>query len=176
MKRIMIIGVSPGVGKSTLARNLGRKLDLSVHYLDCYFWEPGWKEASEADFRSRQKQIVKNQRWIIDGNYSSTMDERLPYADTIIYIELPRWFAMYQVLKRWITHLGKARADRAEGCKETMDWGFLHFIWTTYKKRKKKFRLMLKELEKEKKVVILTSQKDINEFLVNVDKCKVSPI
>jgi adenylate kinase family enzyme len=172
MKRVMVIGVSAGVGKSTLARNLGEKLGLPVHYLDCSYWNPGWTEADEAQFRERQKKIVANEKWVIDGNYSSTLDERLPYADTIIYIELPRWFAIYQVLKRWLTHLGKERADRAEGCDEQMDWDFLHFIWTTYKGRKKKFRQMLRELEQEKNVVILHSRKEINKFLETINETK----
>ncbi|OZM57977.1 topology modulation protein [Lottiidibacillus patelloidae] len=165
MERIMVIGVSAGVGKSTLTRNLGKKLNIPVYYLDCHYWNPGWKEASEDQFRERQKKIVANEKWVIDGNYSSTMNERLPYADTIIYIELPRWFAIYQVLKRWLTHLGKEREDRAEGCTEQMEWGFLHFIWTTYKGRKKKFRKMLKDLKSEKRVIILNSRKEIDKFL-----------
>lgn len=34
MKRIMVIGVSAGVGKTTFARALGEALQIQVHHLD----------------------------------------------------------------------------------------------------------------------------------------------
>lgn len=34
MKKIMVIGVSAGVGKSTFARKLSKKLQIDVHHLD----------------------------------------------------------------------------------------------------------------------------------------------
>ena len=43
MNRVVIIG-SPGAGKSTLARDLGRILQINVVHLDRVFWEPGWKK------------------------------------------------------------------------------------------------------------------------------------
>jgi adenylate kinase family enzyme len=50
MKRIMIIGISPGVGKSTFARRLGELLQVEVYHLDAYFWKPNWVEASLEEF------------------------------------------------------------------------------------------------------------------------------
>lgn len=40
MKKIMIVG-SGGAGKSTLAKQLGEKLDIPVYHLDAIFWQPG---------------------------------------------------------------------------------------------------------------------------------------
>ena len=43
MQRIVIIG-SGGAGKSTLAQQLGARLDLPVIHLDALYWQPGWVE------------------------------------------------------------------------------------------------------------------------------------
>ena len=43
LKRIAIIG-SPGVGKSTFARQLGDITGIEVFHLDRLFWKPGWVE------------------------------------------------------------------------------------------------------------------------------------
>jgi adenylate kinase family enzyme len=172
MNKILVIGVSAGVGKSTFSRKLGEKLKLAVYHLDCYFWNPGWKEASEEEFRARQIELVQHDRWIIEGNYRTTLDIRMPHADTIIYIELPRIVAMYRVLKRWRMYLGKDRPDRAAGCKEQMEWSFLKFIWTTYRARKKNFNKMLDQLKSEKNVIKLKSQSEIDEFLMKLNITK----
>ena len=55
MQRIMVIGVSAGVGKSRFARRLGEATDLPVHHLDAYFWKPGWIEAEEKEFQTCSK-------------------------------------------------------------------------------------------------------------------------
>lgn len=46
MKKIMVIGVSAGVGKSTFARKLSKKLQIDVHHLDTLYWLPNWKEST----------------------------------------------------------------------------------------------------------------------------------
>lgn len=59
MKRVLVMGVSPGVGKSTFAKKLGKKLDLEVHHLDSLYWQPGWAERDNDSFRELQEHIVK---------------------------------------------------------------------------------------------------------------------
>ncbi len=49
MKRVMVVGPS-GVGKSTLARGLGKVLNLPVVHLDKLYWRPGWVEPPEEEF------------------------------------------------------------------------------------------------------------------------------
>lgn len=87
MKRIMIVGVSPGVGKSTFARKLGKLLQKPVYHLDALFWKPNWIQASLEEFTEAQQRIVTEEEWIIEGNYNNTFDIRTAYADTIIYLQ-----------------------------------------------------------------------------------------
>ncbi|WP_347549733.1 topology modulation protein [Pseudalkalibacillus hwajinpoensis] len=171
MKRIMVMGVSAGAGKSTFAQKLGEILQIDVHHLDALFWKPGWKEASLEEFRSSQNEIVTSPQWIIEGNYSNSYDIRADHADTIIYIELPRMICIYRVLKRWITHIGQTRQDMGEGCKEKMDLAFLKFIWTTYHPRKEKMKSRFEQFQQngsEKSIIILRNKSEIADFLHNL--------
>ncbi|MYL51382.1 topology modulation protein [Halobacillus litoralis] len=168
MNRIMVLGVSAGVGKSTFAKKLGEKLDIDVYHLDRFYWEPGWQEATLEDFSARQRAVVDKDQWIMEGNYRNTYEIRAEKADTIIYLELPLTTCFFRVLKRWWTHRGSTRPDLGEGCSERMEADFLKFIITTYRKRKKNMQerlLSFQEIGREKRVIQLRSKEDIQEFL-----------
>ena len=91
MNRIAIIGL-PGSGKSTFANKLGNKLGRSVTHLDKEFWTSQWEKryATLEDWKNFQQTLVKNDQWIIDGNYSSGIDIRLARADTVIFFDFPK--------------------------------------------------------------------------------------
>jgi adenylate kinase family enzyme len=165
MNRIMVIGVSAGAGKSTFARRLGERTGIEVTHLDRLFWKPGWVEASIEEFSEAQRQVVQNDEWIIEGNYTGTFDIREPHADTVIYLELPLRTCLYRVLKRRIQYHGKTRNDIGEGCPEKMDRAFLKFILTTYGPRKKKMvERMRNYVEEGKTVHYLRTKKEIADF------------
>ena len=66
---------------------LGEKLSLPVHHLDQLYWKPEWVESNKNEFVNKQTVLIKGERWIIDGNYSSTLEPRLAKADTVILRE-----------------------------------------------------------------------------------------
>ncbi|MGJ9384479.1 topology modulation protein [Salipaludibacillus sp. CF4.18] len=168
MNRIMVMGVSAGVGKSMFARKLAQSLNIQVYHLDTIYWKPNWIEASLEEFSARQQEIVLLDSWIMEGNYNSTYSIRIAKADTIIYLELPLIICLYRVFKRWLTNIGKTRPDMGEGCKEKLDYQFLKFICTTYYPRKKMMKSKLqafKEIDSENRVITLKSKKDIQSYL-----------
>lgn len=166
MKKIMVIGVGAGVGKSTFARRLGELTEIEVTHLDRLFWRPGWVEAPLEEFREAQQQVVEKENWIIEGNYTGTIAIREPLADTIIYLELPLHVCLYRVLKRRVQYHGKTRDDIGEGCEEKIDWAFMKFILTTYHPRKKKMKERMQLYANEGKTVYyLKTSKQIEGFL-----------
>jgi len=128
MKRILVIGCS-GAGKTTLAKELGERLALPVHHLDRLWWRPGWVEGSCEAFDAKLAEILKTDRWVIDGNYNRTLPERLNYADTVIVLDYSRTLCMYRTLKRILRFYGSARPDMADGCPERFDGQFLRYVW-----------------------------------------------
>ena len=95
MKKIILIG-SGGSGKSTLARQLGNKLNIKVHNLDALFWKPNWEGVPREEQITVQNNLIKDEKWIIDGNYGGTMGIRLNAADTIIFLDIHRTICVYR--------------------------------------------------------------------------------
>lgn len=170
MRKIMVMGVSAGAGKSTFARQLGDVLQIGVYHLDTLFWKPGWVQAEDEEFAAGQRKIVHNQeQWIIEGNYTGTYDIRAEAADTVIYLELPIYICLYRVVKRWLKYRGKTRPDLGEGCPDKLDWEFIRFICTTYYPRKKKMKERLRLFQVQgNEVYFLKRRKEIQDFLAGI--------
>ncbi len=126
MQRVAVIG-SSGAGKSTFARALAARTGLPLHALDRYYWKPGWVEPTTEEWRETNRRLVAEPRWILDGNYGGTMDIRLPAADTVIIIGLPRTRCLLAATTRTIKNRGTS--SQAEGCPERMTWEFARYIW-----------------------------------------------
>ncbi len=164
MKRIMIIGCG-GSGKSTLAVRLGESLSLPAYHLDRLYWQPGWKGLPRDEWRAVQEELCVQPAWILDGNYTSTMDVRFASADTIIFLDLPTLSCLHGAIRRFLLFRGRSRPDMAEGCPEKLDWQFLKWIWRYRRDRRPKVVARLRELEKSKHVVILSSRRAIRRYL-----------
>lgn len=173
MKRILVIG-SSGAGKSTFARNLGEKTGLKVIHLDKLYWKPNWVETIDKDEWKRVVQkTLGGDAWIIDGNYSGTMEMRLEKCDTVIFLDLPRAVCVYRILKRVALSYGKTRVDMAEGCPEQFDWEFIKWVWNYPTRTKPEVEALLTRFGGEKKIIRLKSKKEVENFLLNCSAASV---
>lgn len=129
MQRVLVIG-SPGAGKSTLARALAARTGLPLHNLDRMHWLPGWIERDRAEGLEELRGVLAQERWIIDGNYGSSLPERLTRADTVVCLDYPTHLCLARVFKRWWQYRGRTRPDMTEGCPENLNLEFLHYVLT----------------------------------------------
>ena len=106
MERVLVIG-SPGAGKTTLALARGEKLGLPVTHLDVLHWRDGWVEAPREEFDALLAEALARPRWIIDGNYSRTVEVRIRACDTAIFLDYPEALCMAGVAAR----VGQVRPD-----------------------------------------------------------------
>ncbi|MBX0355479.1 DNA topology modulation protein [Bacillus toyonensis] len=169
MKKIILIG-SGGSGKSTLAKQLGNKLNIKVHHLDALFWKANWEGVPREEQRKVQKNLIKEEEWIIDGNYGGTMDLRLNAADTIIFLDIHRTICVYRAFKRIVQYRNKTRPDMGAGCEERLDLQFFKWIWEYPNKKKSALLKRLDQLSKGKEVIILKSPNEVKRFLKKYDK------
>ena len=88
MKKILVIGC-PGSGKSTFARRLRDRTGLALYPLDLLWHRPDKTTVSEAEFDAALVEILRKDRWIIDGNFSRTLERRLAECDTVFLFDLP---------------------------------------------------------------------------------------
>lgn len=163
MKKVIVIG-SGGAGKSTFSRRLGEKLGLPVIHLDQLYWRPNWVEPPKEEWAETVRGILRNESWIIDGNYGGTRDMRLQACDTVIFLDLPRYVCLYRVLKRAIQYRGKTRPDMAAGCNERIDLEFSWWVWNYPNSTGRKLLAELFEYT-EKNIVVLRSTREIETFL-----------
>ena len=166
MERIVIIGC-PGSGKSTLARELGEKLNLTVVHLDRLWWTKDWKHITREEFDERLETALNLDSWIIDGNYSRTMDARLARCDTIIWLDYSRAACLWGLVQRIGTNRKKSRADMPEGCPERVDWEFVKVIWN-YNKNNRVLNETRIAKSRHAKAIVLKNRKEARNFLAGL--------
>ena len=127
VQRVLVIGPC-GSGKSTLSRELGDRLSLPVCHMDQLGWLPGWVETDKDELREKLEAIVATNRWLIEGNYGSTLHLRLPRADAIVYLDFPIGLCLWRLLRRTLSHRGTTRPDMTEGCHERFDFEFFRYV------------------------------------------------
>jgi adenylate kinase family enzyme len=165
MKKILIIG-SGGSGKSTLAARLGEITGIDVFHLDGLYWRPGWVEPDKAAWAETVAALLKKDSWIIDGNYSGTLEMRLAAADTAIFLDLPRTVCVRRIIKRAIRYRGTNRPDMAVGCNERLDLKFLAWIWNYRNRTRPKVESLLEKFQDKLTVVRLRTTKEVENFRI----------
>ncbi|MBO4278741.1 MAG: hypothetical protein J5891_02910 [Spirochaetales bacterium] len=106
MKRIIVIGC-PGAGKSTFARKLRDKTGLPLYYLDMLFHRPDRTTVACEEFDQKLQEILKTDRWIIDGNYQRTLPTRFEACTDVFLLDFP----LDLCLEGAATRIGTIRDD-----------------------------------------------------------------
>ncbi|HZH52213.1 MAG TPA: AAA family ATPase [Microvirga sp.] len=158
--RILVIG-SPGAGKSTLARRLATHLGLPLIHLDREYFGPGWTMPTKAEWREKVARLAAQPEWVMDGNYASTFDIRVPRATDIVWLDLPRWQCAMSVLWRVARNWGRVRSDLGPDCTERFDWSFMRWIWTYPEKMRGKTARLLERRSSHQRVYVLRSRAQI---------------
>jgi adenylate kinase family enzyme len=166
MKRILILG-SGGAG-TTLARSLGKRLNIEIIHLDSLYWHPHWVETPKHQWERVVKDLLARETWIMDGNYGSTLDMRLEVADTVIFLNLPRYLCLWRVFQRRLLYAGKTRPDIGKDCRERLSWEFLQYIWTYPTKRTSVISKKIDRLQPHQQAFVLRSTLEVKQFLDRV--------
>ncbi|GAC1322163.1 MAG: AAA family ATPase [Mycobacteriales bacterium] len=119
MHRVLVIGQS-GSGKSTLARVLARRLLAPYVELDALFHGPGWMP--RPTFSSDVDELTRAERWVVDGNYQPVRELLWSRADTVVWLDLPRWLPTARVLGRSIARALDRRVLWNGNRESVVDW------------------------------------------------------
>ena len=158
MKKIIVIGC-PGSGKSTFARALHDKTGIPLYHLDMMYWNADKTTVEKSVFLERLSAALEKDEWIIDGNYSSTMELRMAACDTVIFLDYPLDVCLDGIKER----RGKPRSDMP-WIETEEDKEFIEFIKNYNEQQKPKVLELLKKYS-DKNIIILGSREQADAFL-----------
>src|SRR5438105_532260 len=101
MRRVVIIGRGAS-GKSVLAVQLADITQLPLIELDKIFWQPGLVGTPRDQWVAIQRELVKEESWIIDGDLGphDVVDVRLRAADTVIFLDFSLVRCAWHAIRR----------------------------------------------------------------------------
>ena len=158
MKKVIVIGC-PGSGKSTVSRTLYNKTGIPLYHLDMMYWNADKTTVEKSVFLERLSDVLEKDEWIIDGNYSSTMELRMVACDTVIFLDYPLDVCLDGIRDR----RGKPRSDMP-WIETDEDAEFIEFIKSYNEQQKPKVLELLKKYN-DKNIIILESREQADAFL-----------
>jgi adenylate kinase family enzyme len=160
--RIAIVGCG-GSGKSHLARVLAARLGIKPVHLDALYYDENWQPLDQETFAGLQRDLVAAPRWIIDGNYASTLPIRLEAADTVIFLDLPGWTCLRGIVQRRLRHRGGQH--QAIGVYDRITWGFIRYILGYRQKMAPRVRALIASHAGNAQVTVLRSRAAVRRYL-----------
>src|SRR5258706_10740618 len=167
MKKILVIGPG-GAGKSTFATQLGELLGLEVIHLDVGYWKAGWVEPAKTEWWAVIERFVEQKAWVMDGNYSGSLQTRLGACDALVFLDLPRLTCIWRVLRRAIRYRNATRPDMAQGCYEHLNLDFLVWIWNYRRRTRPKILKLLATEGGNRTIVWLRSRVEVAQYLAQL--------
>ena len=127
-ERIMICGPS-NAGKSTLAVALARKLGSEAFHVDLFRHLPDtdWVQRSDEEFSALHDAAILKDRWVMDGNYSKLMPQRMARATGIILLGDNRWANFARYVRRTLFEK-RQRPGSLAGDKDSIKWEMVRWI------------------------------------------------
>ena len=158
MHRIIVIG-PPGSGKSTFARKLHSLLALPLHHLDNIWWKPDGSHISREEFDDKLNELLKEENWIIEGNYSRTFETRIKAADTVIFLDYDPKICIEGIIER----VGKKRSD-IPWVEQEADEELIKFV-NEYEKNNKPVLEILFQKYSDKRIIIFHERSEAEKWL-----------
>lgn len=140
--RIMICGTS-STGKSTLAAAISAKTALPAVHLDQLRFLPDtdWQERDDGEFESLHDMATMDERWVMEGNYSRLMPQRLKRATGIILLSDLAFANFVRYLRR--TLLQRGRVGGLAGDRDSVKWEMIHWVLVRGPKSAARYRQVL---------------------------------
>ena len=90
MRKVSVTASASGSGKTTVGRELARRLDVPFVELDALVHGPNWTETPDDELRRLLEPVLAGDGWVIDGGYRGKLGDLVfEQADVIVWIDLP---------------------------------------------------------------------------------------
>ena len=159
MQKILVIGCS-GAGKSTFARRLRDSTGLPLYYLDRLWHKPDRTHITREAFDRTLAEWLARPAWIIDGDYSRTLPQRLEACDTVFFLDFPLEVCLAGVENR----RGAQRPDMP-WVEEELDAEFLQYILDFGQAQMPAIRAMLEPYRGRRQILTFRSRAGADAWL-----------
>lgn len=167
--KISILGYS-GSGKSTFAKKLSDNFLIEVTYLDKLHFNPNWEIVDKDLFESRIQEVLRLDKWIIEGNYSKFGTNRITDSNLIFIFNFNRFRCLYNLVKRRIKYHNKVRESAADGCIEKIDLAFLKFVMITARNKGRRNYYKALKNNQLNNVIIFKNHRQVNKYIKSLSK------
>ena len=159
MKKVIVIGC-PGSGKTTFSKALFHKIKAPLYHLDAIWHKPDKTHVSRDEFDARLGEILASERWIIDGNYSRTIEHRLMACDTVFLFDLPTELCIEGAASRVGT-----RRDDMPWVDTALDSLLLSEIKSFRTEKLPEIYALLAKYATDKQIIIFKTRKEADDYL-----------
>jgi len=101
-RKIYIFGTM-GSGKTTLAKNISKKLNIPHYELDDIFWkgkERGKAKRSDAECKKLLQKLTRRKKWVIEGCFSRWIEPGIKNSQLVIWLDIPFTTLIYRLFFR----------------------------------------------------------------------------
>lgn len=177
MQRISVVGSSCS-GKSTFARHMSEARGVPHIELDALHWGPDWSPATPEEMADRVRAATSGDAWVVDGNYQSLIGTLVwERADTVIWLNPPRWQVMARSLRRTLRRI-LTREELWNGNRE--DWrglllwrrerSILWWAWSSHRPVQERYRAAMAEPEHAHLAFHrLRSRREVDRFMATLE-------
>lgn len=144
-ERIVVLGPS-NAGKSSLSLALSQKLGLPAIHLDRLHHLPNtdWQQRPEAEFKALHDEAILGDRWVMDGNYTRLMPQRLARATGAILVTSHHWLRFVRYLRRTLANQAD-RAGHLEGARDSIKWEMIEWILVKTRNSGEKYSAVIRQ-------------------------------
>ena len=126
MRKVSVIASASGNGKTTVGRELARKLGVPFVELDALVHGPDWQQTSAEELRRLLEPVLAGDGWVIDGGYQDKLgDLVVERADVVVWLDLPVRVWLPRLVRRTVRRI-RGHEDLWNGNRETVRgavWG-----------------------------------------------------
>jgi shikimate kinase len=170
MRKVAVIASASGNGKTTLGRELARRLRVPFVEMDALVNGPGWVETPDDDLRAQVEPIIRSDGWVIDGAYRRKLgDLVLGAADVVVWLDLPMRVWLPRLIRRTSRRI-RRREQLWNGNRESVRsaiWGresLFAFAVRSHFRCRREYPDALANL----RVIRLRTAADVERFLAHV--------
>ena len=176
MNRIAIVGDS-GSGKTWLGTQLAKHTGYAHIELDALYWQEDWTPLPQDRLEAKVATAIAADAWIIDGNYGSLVQPMvLEAADTVVWLDLPRWRIMMAITRRTFGRIF-GRRELWNGNRERLhnlfNWepeeNIIRWAWVQHARHRSRYRAMMSDRSyTHLNWVRLETRREVNDWLATM--------